>query len=344
MIKKLLLLILIPFILSGCTNRNIEEITFSTWGSVSEVKILKSIISEFEAENPDIKVRFMHIPQNYFQKIHLLFASNTAPDVVFINNLYLPVYSSFLEDLSSEINPDDFYPQSIEGLSKDGKLLAIPRDISNLVFYVNTDLVHKTPKNLEELVEIARQTTKNGVFGISFEEDVYYALPYLQAFDENILEGNYSNGLEFYKSLRDKYHIAPAKNQVGSSTLAQMFLDEKIGMYLSGRWMYPKIKEKAGFRWKVISFPSEKGVPCDASGWAISKNSKHKTSAIKFVKYLSSKQSSEYFTKTGLIIPAKIESSKLVEEKVFLDVIKTSKPTPVNKDYRKVCDKINSEM
>ncbi len=339
--KKLLTLILALVLLCGCTKKTQEEITFSSWGSVSEVKILNKIISDFETENPDIKIKFMHIPQNYFQKIHLLFASNTAPDVIFMNNLNLPIYANYLEDLSDEINPDDFYPQSIEGLSSEGKMLAIPRDISNLVFYINLDLIKKPSENwtLEEFLQIAQNTTKNGIFGVSFEEDIYWALPYLQAFDESILEDNPQKGLNFYKDLRDKYKVAPSKSQVGSSTLAQMFLDKKIAMYLSGRWMYPKISEKADFNWAVVTFPGDKGVPCDSSGWAISKNSKHKDSAKKFVQYLSSEKSSEYFTQTGLIVPARIKTSNLIEEKAFLNAIKTSVKTPINKDYKKITDK-----
>lgn len=341
MIKKLILLTLIPFMLCGCSKQSQEEISFSSWGSVSEVKILKQIISEFETQNPDIKIKFMHIPQNYFQKIHLLFASNTAPDVIFINNLNLPIYQNYLEDLSNEINPQDYFPQSIDGLSAKGKLLAVPRDISNLIFYINRDLVPQIPPNwtLNDFMQIAQKSTSGNVFGVSFEEDVYWALPYLQAFDENLLEDKEFKGLNFYKDLRDKYKVAPSKSQIGSSTLAQMFLNGKIAMYLSGRWMYPKISEKAEFNWYIAEFPGGKGVPCDTSGWAISKNSKHKESAKKFVQYLASEQSSEYFTQTGLIIPARIEVSKLIKEPVFLDAVKTSVKTPVNKDYKKLTDK-----
>ena len=63
---------------------------FSSWGSQSETALLLPLIKEFERKNPDIKIEFLHIPQNYFQKLHLLFASNLAPDVVFLNNYYAP--------------------------------------------------------------------------------------------------------------------------------------------------------------------------------------------------------------------------------------------------------------
>ena len=168
MLKRILILTLSFLFLTGCngSKKNYEEIVFSSWGSITEVKVLKKIISDFELENPDIKVHFMHIPQNYFQKIHLLFASNTAPDVLFINNLYLPIYASNLLDLSNEFDRKTYYPQAIENLSYENKVLAIPRDISSLVLYVNTDII-KPPKNweIETLLKISKKiTTKVVIF------------------------------------------------------------------------------------------------------------------------------------------------------------------------------------
>ena len=365
MLRRLLLLMMLSLLMCGCSRQEGEEITFSSWGSVSEVKILKNVINDFEAKNPDINVKFIHIPQNYFQKIHLLFASNTAPDVIFINNLYLPVYESKLEDLTELIKKEDFYPQAIEGLSYEGKVLAIPRDVSNLVFYVNKDILKKQgisfPKEswtLEDLVEILDKVSSNERYGVSYEDDIYWVLPYLNYFgggilysdDDLIIDTDKSQkGIDFYKSLKNKGY-APTKAQVGSSTLAQMFLNGKICFYLSGRWMYPKISETADFDWAVINFPyGEVPAPCDSSGWAISKSSQHKESAYKFVKYISSKESIDAFTDTGLIVPARIDSSQKLNstnhnENVFLGVVKNSKKTQVNKNYKKITDEINLKL
>ena len=38
-------------------------IKFSSWGSQSEVALLIPLIKDFEKQNPDIKVEFLHIPQ-----------------------------------------------------------------------------------------------------------------------------------------------------------------------------------------------------------------------------------------------------------------------------------------
>lgn len=354
MLKKIILLLFTIFLLTGCKSKLPEKevVTFSSWGSITEVEVIKHIISDFENENSGIKIKFMHIPQNYFQKIHLLFASNTAPDVVFINNLNLPIYEKYLEDLTNFIDPKDYHPVAIDSLSFEKKLLAIPRDISNLVFYVNLDKTN-LPKDNWNIEHILKENKDKSSYIVSYEDDVYWASPYLSYFGETDLTNGISNdeekGIEFYKSLRDKYKIAPSKSQVGSSTLAQMFLDKKITFYLSGRWMFPKIKEKADFNWAVINFPYGKSKQlADSSGWAITKSCKNKNNAIKFVQYLSSEKSAKYFVETGLIVPARIKASSVLNnpehnEQVFLDVLKYSKPTVVDKNYKKITDEINSK-
>lgn len=361
MLKNFLVIVFSLFILTGCCSKNDKEIlTFSSWGSVTEVNILKKIISDFEVENPNIKIEFIHIPQNYFQKIHLLFASNTAPDVLFMNNLYLPIYEKKLEDLTTYFQKEDFYPQAISGMSYSNRILGIPRDISNLVLYVNLDKLSlpKESWTIEDLYNFIQIATKNKTYGIGCEEDIYWVTPYLAYFGGGVLNSKSEiiidskesqRALQFYLDLINKDKYAPTKSQIGSSTLAQMFLEGKIAMYLSGRWMYPKIEEKANFNWAVINFPYGQNLQyCDVSGWVISKDSKHKENALKFVEFLSNEKSSKYFTETGLIVPARIEAAKLLNnnehnEKIFLDVIEKSQNTPTNKDYKKIIDKINLE-
>ncbi len=335
MLKRLLILLIVPFILCSCSKKSVEEIKFSSWGSITETQILNHLISEYEKENPDVKINFIHIPQNYFQKLHLLFASSTAPDVIFINNLYLPLYTNHLEDLSGIINPEDYYPQSLAALSKDGKLYAIPRDISNFVFFYNKNITGEINSDwtFEDFEKLIKQISSFEHFGVSYERDIYKASPYT-------ITLGFDNGVAFYKKLEGKY--APTPAQTGSSTQAQMFLNGKIGLYLSGRWMYPKISENANFPYGIVTFPGT--VSSDASGWAVSKNSKHKNQAVKFVRYLSSKGSIDYFTQSGLIVPARIDSSKNIKEQAFLEAINKSVPNNVDKNFSKTRDELNKKL
>lgn len=380
MLKRIVLIFTITIVLiytgfSLCKkNDNYVHIEFATWGSESEINILKPMLEDFEKQNDGIKVDLMHIPQNYFQKIHLLFASNTAPDVIFINNLYLPLYANagVLEDLTNYegFEYDKYFPKSIEAMKFKGKIYALPRDVSNLVFFYNKDLFKKLKVSypakdwtLDDLLNKAQKLTTKETFGISFEEKPLYYLPYMlyyggwgvndsaDYFSRNVLnQGANKKGLEFYADLRRKYHVAPKKEEIGSATMAQMFLQGKIGMYLSGRWLVPKFRQEAKFDWDVVEFPRKMFM--DSSGWAIAKSSKHKSEAIKLLKFLASKDNSQKFAQSGLIVPARMDSAnskyfldgqKPKNAKVFLNTAKNSVPTPVTVNYNEILDDLNSK-
>ena len=332
MLIRFLCVIISSLLLCSCAKNNIEELTFSSWGSVTETKILNTIIKDYEKENPNIKIKFIHIPQNYFQKIHLLFASSTEPNVIFINNLYLPVYENFLEPLDEIIDKEEYYKKSIEVLSINDKLLAVPRDISNFVFYYNKNILGeiKPDWTFEEFSNLIKKNTTKDHFSVSYERDIFQASPYT-------LTLGFDKGIEFYKNLEGKY--APTPASVGSMTLAQLFLKGKLGLYLSGRWMYPKIKENATFPFGIVAFPGK--VSADASGWAISKRSKHKEAAKNFVKYLASRKSIDYFVSTGLIIPARKDSAESITDRAFIDAISKSVVVKTDKNYNKLRDKYN---
>lgn len=382
MLKKIIICFIIVGSIFLCLSagfKNVEKdnrttIQFASWGSKSEIDILTPLLKDFESQNPDIRIDFMHIPQNYFQKIHLLFASNTSPDVIFINNLYLPVYANagVLEDLSDYgIDKNAFYKKSLESLSWNGKLFAVPRDVSNLVIYYNKDLFDKNgvhyPKKdwtFDDFLHTAQKLTRRpDTFGISFEEDSLFYLPYLMSEGGGILsddlqreiidEPESQKGLKFYADLRKKYHIAPEKSESASATMAQMFLQGRLGMHLSGRWLVPKYREEAKFDWDIAQFPSGDAgsvVPMDSSGWAVAKSSKHKEKALRLVQFLSSKESIEKLSASGLIVPARkdcagviLDGQKPKNSQVFLDVIESSKPTPVSVDYNVLNDKLKNK-
>lgn len=371
--KFVLILICLILISTGCRQKQDDNLVFATWGSKTEVQILKELLSDFEKENPDIKVEFLHIPQNYFQKLHLMFASNLAPDVIFINNLNIPVYEKYLLDLNDIVkNKEDYYPQVLDTMTYEDRLLAIPRDVSTLVVFYNKDLFDKNnlsyPNenwNMTEFLDTAKKLTNNGIYGISFEENSLFYLPYMRAFGGGILSStgeqimnseNSQKGIQYYSDLRNKYNIAPKKYQSASETMAQMFINGRLAMHLSGRWLVPKYREDIKFDWDIVNFPNTNGkssVTLDSSGYAITKSSKHKEDAVKLVEFLSSDKAIQKFTTTGLIVPARIDTinsqafldnKKPKNSKVFIEVIKNSEKTPVNKHYKEITDKLDEQL
>jgi len=351
-------------------------IKFSAWGSQSEIEYLLPLIEHFEQENPDIKIEFLHIPQNYFQKLHLLFASKLAPDVVFVNNHYFIKYvnANLLEDLSKYIDKSKYFSQSIDCFTVNNKIYAIPRDISNLVVYYNKNLFDKYNINYPnnnwthyDYVNIANSFHKNGIWGVGYETDTMFLLPFLLSNDGGIFNENLTGfilnkketleTIDWYSDLANKYNIAPKKSDSANLTMAQLFLQEKIAMHVSGRWLVPKYRKDAKFDWDIIQLPKgKKGsiTSIDSSGYALSASSRHKKEAIRFILYISSKNSLEKLTQSGLIVPAIKDiaySETFINRKLkpenaqaFIDIIDNGKPTPVNSNYQKIIEIINKAL
>ncbi|MGN0015327.1 MAG: ABC transporter substrate-binding protein [Candidatus Gastranaerophilaceae bacterium] len=354
--------------LCGCTQKAEKQIVikFSSWGSRTEYAILKQVISKYEKENPNVKIELIHVPENYFRKLHLLYASKTEPDVVFVNNTYAPLYikANLFEDLSGQINEDEYFKSSIDCFKYNDKLYAVPRDVSNLVLYVNKNLI-KSPgqiKTLQDLKKAAKKVSKNGIFGLNYEKNPLFWLSYLEYFNGGILTDDGKNiilnskeslkGLSFYADMINIDNSIPHDWQMSGMTSAQMFINGKTAMYLSGRWLVPKFRESITFDWDIIPFPQSKSskILTDSSGWAVSKSSKYKKQAIDFVKYLASQDTIKTFTETGLITPARkdiAESNIFLSPElkpknsiIFIKAIKNSKPTPVNSNYAKITDEV----
>ncbi len=373
--KKTVCIIIVIFcfalMILACNFKREENILrFSSWGSQSEVKILEEVIEDFEKDNPEIKVEFIHIPQNYYQKLHLLFAADMAPDVLFINNQYIQMYieAGLLENISDYFDKNEYISEALETFKDSkGNIYAIPRDISNLVLYYNKDVFKKhkvkipeSIKDIFQLRDIAIKVTDKTHWGINYEPDPLVWLYFLASNSAGVISDDKKeiivqsdksiSALNLYKDFIHKYKIAPSKAQIGSKTTAQMFINSELAMYIGGRWMVPKFRQTADFKWDIIQFPAPNNsrLYSDASGWAISKKSKNKEAAVTFIRYLSSKKSIDEFTKSGLIIPARVDSfddfisDKSNESphnlKVYSRMLKVSKPTPVNKNYSVIND------
>lgn len=347
-------------------------IKFSTWGSESEIKVLKQTIADFEEKNPDIHVELMHIPQNYFQKLHLLIVANAAPDVIFVNNINGLKYfqTGTLQNLNQYfVNQKDFYPNSTKAFTYNDCVWAVPRDISNLVIYYNKDLFDKNnipyPSSnwsMDEFVTKAQLLTNQNSWGFGFEKEALYWLPFLWSNNGGILgeddclmidSDQSKEALQFYANLKNINKITPSDAQKGSYTNAQLFMQGKLAMILNGRWVVPRFRQDINFDWDIAPFPQGAAgsiVDADASGWAMSKNSKNKRAAWRFILFLSSERTSKKLTQDGLIIPARksvanseyfLQTDKKPKNaKIFLNAIERGKPTPVTRNYQELLNKI----
>lgn len=371
--------------LSACQSAHAPKtactLTLSTWGSTQEIAVLKPLLAKFQATHPTCPVRLLHIPENYFQKLHILIAGDLAPDVMLVNSINAPIYGrhGLLKDLTADVTPGQFYPNAIQALSYQKTLMALPRDLSNLVIFYNRDLLKKAgipdptaDWTWNDLLRLSQKLTVDAnhdgrpkQFGMSFyAKPPLFWQPFVWSAGGDLFSASLSqpalqeqatqNGLSFYADLRNKHHVAPRQSDSGGASMSQLFLQQQVAFLVSGRWSVPVFREQAKFDWDVVPFPigpsGKSRVGIDASGYAVSAKSAHPTEALALAKFLTSKDAIAAFTKDGLIVPARSEvaesalflnpDQKPAHSRYFLDIIADGLPTHLPERWNEIAEEL----
>ena len=317
------------------------EIEFATWGGTEDLAIYEDLIAEYEAENPDVDVVLNHIPSagDYEQNLATLIAAGAAPDVFFINNISLPGFAAQgammpLGQFATDAFLEDFFPGHLDAFRHEGDLMAIPRDISNLVLFYNQDLFEEagveTPSagwTWDDFLAAARELTQDtdgdgeiDQFGFGYSTYYLFWEPWVWSnggrfFSEDhaeftLDEGAALEGLQYYVDLRCEENVAPTTEQAAERNAASMFADGDAAMITDGRWRVPPLNNNPAvdFTWDVAPFPEgEAGsiIDVDGSGWAISSTSDAPEEAWEFIEFVSSPEAMARWTEAGIIIPAR---------------------------------------
>lgn len=131
-------LILLPICLSACGSASKPSLSFMYWSDIiSSQTALNTGLARYKKAYPDLAVEASPIPsgQAYYEKLLVLYAAQSAPDVFFIDSSALIQYASrgALVDLSSRVARDTKNGQlartkaSLTGCSYGGKVYGVSR-------------------------------------------------------------------------------------------------------------------------------------------------------------------------------------------------------------------------
>ena len=366
------------------------EIEFATWGTTEDIAIYEELIADFEAEHPDIDIVLNHIPSagDYEQNLATLIAAGAAPDVFFINNISMPGFAAQgafmpLEEFADEEFLSDFFPGHLDAFRYEGELMALPRDISNLVLFYNQDLFEEAgvepPSQgwtwedfLAAAQELTQDTDGDGQvdqFGFGYSTYYLFWQPWIwsnggQFFADDhseftLDEGAGLEGLQYYVDLRCEENVAPTTEQAAERSAASMFAEGDAAMIVDGRWRVAPLNNDPAvdFQWDVALFPEgEAGsiVDVDGSGWGISSGSDAPEEAWEFIQYVSSPEAMERWTDAGIIIPAR-RSVGLSEsfvtpdvppasDEIFIEANETAIPTETFEGWGEFVSLLNEGM
>ena len=122
-----------------------KELLFSFWGSLEQQKADRTIIEEFERENPGIRVKMLPIGQRYVEKVQAMLLGSVAPDIMMVDISY---YDRWMErgvlmditDSVAELSREDelmYLPRRT--FERNGRFHAAPLNVHGLVMCVNRE-------------------------------------------------------------------------------------------------------------------------------------------------------------------------------------------------------------
>ncbi len=300
------------------------EIRYMAWGNPQQLEVEKAFCEEFSASHPGIKVRFIQTPASYYgQKMILMLASRTAPDVMRVDHYSFPalVAKDYFHRLDEFIAKDkefklaDYFPGAVEeGLYKGG-VYGLNVLFGAPTIYYNKDILKKA--GLEEPYQLwkrgewtwdaylryAKATTtkdKSGkplTFG-SYINDLPSRLAVVYGFGGEIMrggrvvlaEGKARKAFHYLHALRFKHKAEPSASQAANSIFG--FDGGKLAMAPDWMGATPRLRDAASFDWDVCPFPvaPEGSTLVKGNQLAMSAESRHPEAAWEFMKYMTGRR------------------------------------------------------
>ncbi|HEV8635478.1 MAG TPA: extracellular solute-binding protein [Chloroflexota bacterium] len=154
------------------------EVTFWGHNHVPRVELDKEVLDTFLKENPNAKVEYVAVPQEYEVKLTAAMASGTGPDGYNISNAWS--YPYMAKGLAAELDPAPWgqsTPMGVanlyvegahEGHVYQGKLHGVVSEYSNYAMFYNTkiakaaglDVEKEPPKSWDDVVEFSKKIVK----------------------------------------------------------------------------------------------------------------------------------------------------------------------------------------
>jgi multiple sugar transport system substrate-binding protein len=306
-----------------------------------------------------------------------LLARESTYDLVFMDIIWVAKFAQagWLEPLDDRFPPDEqkkFLPADIKGSRYKGKIYRVPMRSDAGMLYYRKDLLEKAglkpPQTWEDLVNIAlKLQNPEKLWGFVFQGKQYEGLicNFMELvwgaggdlFDENqnvIIDSQEAiSALQWMCDVVNKHKICPPGVKTYEEEEARHLFQEGKAIFMRN-WPYAWTllqKEDSPVKGKIGIIPMvhKKGQKSAATlggwGFGISKFSKNKEAAWKFIKFATSYEGQKIFHFKNGAIPTRHELFKdkdiLKESPYYPELYKvllTARPRPMHPRYSRISD------
>ncbi|WP_336790358.1 ABC transporter substrate-binding protein [Paenibacillus sp. MMO-177] len=310
-------------------------VTLAGWGaSPEEQELLNQTLKEFEDKNPNIKVKYEVIADQYMDVIKTRLIGGEGPDVFYLDAFEAPglIERNVLEPLDSYVTPEfdvaDFEQPMVDAFKKDGVSYGFPKDFSTLaMFYNKKDFaeagIAAPPTTWDELKEDAIKLTKKEGdktvrFGFGVAPELARQMFMIQAFGGKVSdeEGNATfaspealKGLQLVTDMHSVDKSSGEPKEVGAGWGGEMFGQGKASIVFEGNWAIPFLESNyKDLDYATAELPTvngKKGTMAFTVAYVMNKESKQKQAAWQLISYLTGKEGMKTWTSKGFALPTR---------------------------------------
>ena len=235
----------------------------SSWGGVdSKAETLKTILSKFVADNPDIVVQNESLfGEDFLPKIKTDFASGNNPDVFGLwpgSDINALIKAGKVADLTGILDGDPAWKDSFSRdmwayTTYEGKIYGLPVEVIFECLFVNTDLFEKynvkIPQNYEELINAVELFKKHDIIPIAYNSLAEGTFLYQNViamlggkedaenpFENGGVKACYVDAMKYIKELYDRGAFPKDCFTISNNERNTLFKDKKAAMIVQGSW------------------------------------------------------------------------------------------------------------
>jgi multiple sugar transport system substrate-binding protein len=323
-------------------------------GDPAERQAYLDLVAAFEEAHPEIEVEVTHIPSasTYRDRLATEFAAGTPPDITLMNYRRYGAFvvNGLLEPLgpylaeSALIQPEDFFPITIDAFTWDDEIVCIPQNISSLVVYYNQDMFDAAnvpyPADdwtWDDFVKTAVALTQDfdgdgatDQYGVGVEPSLYRLAPFVWQNSAPIVNSEEfptrltmtrppsQAALQWFVDLRQVHGVVPDRVEEAAQDSESRFVAGTTAMFLDSRRGTPTYREIEDFVWDVAPLPRNQEVAgvLHSDAYCLSSTTANKEAAWTFIEFANSFEGQTIIAGSGRTVPSLIA---VAESEAFLD-------------------------
>ncbi|MDR2019737.1 MAG: ABC transporter substrate-binding protein [Treponema sp.] len=312
-------------VLAGCGGKENGDIVINVLSSDDFAGFRTSVIPEFEAANPGIKVNFTSVGYDalHQKEITALASGTDTYDVIDVDCIWTPEYvtSGYIENIDDRLTDDmkqNIAPVALDILKYEGKYYGLPMFNDLFFMYYNKDILQRAgisspPATWDEFTAVNQEIQQKGlaeygsIWGWAQAEGlICYYMTFVKGFGGALADENtHQPTVNRKENIAALQYMADSLYKTKISSPASITSDDRNVIELFSQGKTP-FAINWSFAWSLFNDPSQSSVQnnvgvmlvpgsggirsatCAGSmGLSVTTTSKHKDEAWKFIVFLA---------------------------------------------------------